>query len=120
MTDPVEQLHGACEHGELATMRQLLDAGVSVEALNDWDGWDGRTPLHTAILNEQHEAVELLLERGANIEGRLFSWLKMPPMKTSQGCCSTAGLRLTQLKSVMATRPSTMLLVVGFSSLWAG
>ena len=60
----VKQLHVAIEHGQIDLMRQLLDGGVPVDAL---DG-EGRTPLHTAIRNKQREAVELLLDRGANIE----------------------------------------------------
>jgi ankyrin repeat protein len=75
MADPVVELHGACEHGELAVMRQLLDAGVKADGLNDGDDHH-QTPLQTAILNEQHEAVELLLERGANIEA--VSWRGTP------------------------------------------
>ena len=60
----VKQLHEACRVGQVATIRQLLDGGVPVDALNAL----GDTPLHTAIQNEQREAVELLLDRGANIE----------------------------------------------------
>ena len=57
-------MHQACRVGQVATIRQLLDGGVPVDALNAV-GW---TPLHTAIRYKQREAVELLLDRGANIE----------------------------------------------------
>ena len=60
----MKQLHQACRVGQVATIRQLLDGGMPVDS-HDEDGW---TPLHTAIQNEQREAVELLLDRGANIE----------------------------------------------------
>jgi ankyrin repeat protein len=60
----VKQLHAACRFGQVATIRQLLSGGVPVDAL---DGL-GQTPLHTAIQFEKREAVELLLDRGANIE----------------------------------------------------
>ena len=60
----VEQLHEACRDGQVDAIRQLLDGGVPVEALDEY----GMTPLHTAIENKQREAVELLLDRGANIE----------------------------------------------------
>ena len=53
------QLHDACIEGEVALIRQLLDGGVSVDALDE----DGATPLHKAIIHKQREAVELLLER---------------------------------------------------------
>ena len=59
----MRQLHDACEGGQVAAIRQLLDGGVPVDAF-----YLGRTPLHTAIANKQREAVELLLDRGANIE----------------------------------------------------
>ena len=62
--EAVEQLHEACRGGQVATIRQLLDGGVPVDA-HDEGGW---TPSHTAIENKQREAVELLLDRGANIE----------------------------------------------------
>ena len=62
-----EQLHEACKEGQVATIRQLLDGGVPVDALYR----DSRTPLHTAIRYKQREAVELLLDRGANIEALL-------------------------------------------------
>ena len=64
MDQAVEQLHEACKDGQVATIRQLLDGGVPVEALDEY----GMTPLRTAIDNEQREAVELLLDREANIE----------------------------------------------------
>ena len=44
----VKQLHAACEGGQVAAIRQLLDGGVPVDALDA----DGRTPLHTAIENK--------------------------------------------------------------------
>ena len=61
----MEQLHDACKGGQVATIRQLLDGGMPVDALLREGGW---TPLHTAILYKKREAVELLLDRGANIE----------------------------------------------------
>jgi len=63
----VDQLHRACRDGKLDEIRQLLDAGVSVEALNEFDS----TPLQTAIQYNKCKATELLLDRGANIEARL-------------------------------------------------
>jgi protein involved in polysaccharide export with SLBB domain len=49
----VQQLHEACWGGQIATISQLLDGGVPVNALDEY----GRTPLLTAILSEQREAV---------------------------------------------------------------
>ena len=62
-----EELHEACRSGHVALIRQMLDGGVPVDALN-FLGFGARTPLHTAILCKQREAVKLLLDRGANTE----------------------------------------------------
>ena len=66
----MKQLHEACCRGQLATIRQLLDGGVPVDALCAV----GRTPLHTAITFKQRESAKLLLDRGANVEAVYFGW----------------------------------------------
>ena len=45
----MKQLHEACIGGQVATIRQLLDGGVPVDALDE----DGRTHLHKAIEYKQ-------------------------------------------------------------------
>ena len=66
-------MHDACKSGQIHVIRRMLDAGVSVEACDA----SRKTPLHTAILNRQREVVELLLDRGANIEA---VYMNMTPL----------------------------------------
>ena len=54
-------LHFAAEHGDVAIMTMLLDAGADPDAWNAWSG----PPLEPALAAGQRGAVELLLERGA-------------------------------------------------------
>ncbi|KAM5236748.1 B-cell lymphoma 3 protein [Ctenodactylus gundi] len=60
--------HLACEHRSPACLRALLDSAgpgaVDLEARN----YDGLTALHVAVNTECHQAVLLLLERGADID----------------------------------------------------
>lgn len=58
-----ESLHLAVKDGNLQGVTLLLDAGASVDALNVWE----RSPLFTAIKNNQPSAMELLIERGASL-----------------------------------------------------
>jgi len=55
-------LHAAANRGDLATIRRLA---VSKAALEVRDG-AGRTPLHVATFARQHEAVQALLQAGAD------------------------------------------------------
>ncbi|XP_045148616.1 B-cell lymphoma 3 protein [Echinops telfairi] len=61
-------VHLACEHRSPTCLRALLDSAapgtVDLEARN----YDGLTALHVAVNTECHEAVLLLLERGADID----------------------------------------------------
>ncbi|XP_007941113.1 B-cell lymphoma 3 protein [Orycteropus afer afer] len=61
-------VHLACEHRSPSCLRTLLDSAapgtVDLEARN----YDGLTALHVAVNSECHEAVLLLLERGADID----------------------------------------------------
>ncbi len=56
------QLLRAAAGGRIGEIRQLLDAGVGIDAT---DG-EGKTPLIYAIREGEHAAAELLLDRGAN------------------------------------------------------
>uniref|UniRef100_A0A7N9D1N8 BCL3 transcription coactivator n=1 Tax=Macaca fascicularis TaxID=9541 RepID=A0A7N9D1N8_MACFA len=61
--------HLACEHRSPTCLRALLDSAVpgtlDLEARN----YDGLTALHVAVNTECQETVQLLLERGADIDG---------------------------------------------------
>jgi ankyrin repeat protein len=54
-------LHYAAGYGFLSLLGPLLDRGAAINAKDD----QGRTPLEVAIEEKQHEAAELLLQRGA-------------------------------------------------------
>jgi len=117
----MEQLHEACRGGQVAAIRQLLDGGVPVDALNAL----GRTPLHTAIHYKQREAVALLLDRGANIEA-VYGGMT-PPLRAicdaeSEDLASLLLDRGASAHAVTAHGSTALhlLLVGGLSSSWAG
>lgn len=60
-TSPAALLRTAAYHGDLPTLRRLIDEGVD---LNVWDKW-GRTALSLAAGQGHFTVVELLLQRGA-------------------------------------------------------
>ena len=60
-------IHRAAARGDLATLRQLLDNDAT---LVNRGGRRGMTPLDYAALGRNRSAVELLLDRGANIHAR--------------------------------------------------
>jgi ankyrin repeat protein len=55
-------LHHATQRGRVEIMTMLLDAGADINAVNDIR----YTACHIAILNNQFDALKLLVERGAN------------------------------------------------------
>jgi ankyrin repeat protein len=57
-----QHLLGACNRGEVETIRFLLDAGANVNGVDD----HGVSPLHRAAWNDQSEVVRMLLSRGAD------------------------------------------------------
>jgi ankyrin repeat protein len=59
-------IHRAAAHGQVDVVRSLLDADAMLANVG---GRRGITPLHCAVLGGSHDAVNLLLERGANIHG---------------------------------------------------
>jgi hypothetical protein len=54
-------------------IRKLIDAKAIVDTLDK----DGNTPLHTAVINANKEAVQILLEHGAKVNVQVTSniWL---------------------------------------------
>ena len=57
-------IHAAATRGDVGEVRRLLDADPSLVDLGDASG---ASPLHRAVRGGSHEAVELLLDRGANV-----------------------------------------------------
>jgi ankyrin repeat protein len=66
-----DKLLSAASVGNLQLLQQLLDGGLSPDAATS-GGW---TALHAAAMAGQLEAMQLLIQRGAQVEG-----------KTLQGC----------------------------------
>ena len=60
-------IHRAAQLGEIKTVRALLDADSSLVNLG---GRRGGTPLFHAVVGGSHQAVNLLLDRGADIHAR--------------------------------------------------
>jgi ankyrin repeat protein len=58
----------AAQHGQVATITQLLDAGADINRLNCEGFHSHATPLHSAIAAGQAEAVRALVARGARID----------------------------------------------------
>jgi hypothetical protein len=65
-------LHEAAREGDVARVRELLDQGADVDALDPWEN----TPLLVACFSETHHAdvVALLRERGADPYRRNVHW----------------------------------------------
>jgi ankyrin repeat protein len=63
LNDEPWPLHHAAEHGRVEIMTMLLDAGADINAITKYRN----TACHIAILNNQFDALKLLVERGANL-----------------------------------------------------
>ena len=63
---PADKFWAACRNGDLATVRAMLDGGISANV----DFGAGVTPLGAATARGHAEVVQLLLERGANPNAR--------------------------------------------------
>ena len=84
-------LHAACQRGDLATIRMLLDAGAHVNSRNRFRF----TPLHCACHGGDLEVVQELIRRGADIfQGTTIAKVTPPlivhPTTLSKNvCCGT-------------------------------
>jgi ankyrin repeat protein len=56
-------LHAAASHGHIDCIKLLLKHGAFVDSLR----LDSETPLHMSLLNSQLEAIDLLIEAGADV-----------------------------------------------------
>lgn len=65
-----QPIHTACKNGDLTSVTELLDHDPTLA--NQGDGF-GRRPIHFAVSNKNHELIELLIARGANIDTTGFS-----------------------------------------------
>ena len=74
-TDEEERLVDAADRGDVEQVRQLLDAGVDVNARNNM----GNTALREAVRSRHVAVVKLLVERGADVNavcdgGAVLAW----------------------------------------------
>lgn len=68
-----DKFYDAAAHGDIETVKTMLDAGVDVERQRD----DGATPLVIAISKRHADIVQLLLERGIDVDSPV---LNAPPV----------------------------------------
>jgi len=61
-----ESIHIAAKIGHLEAVRQHLAAGANVNAIDH----EGNTPLHHAVYNDQTEIIRLLIDKGAEVNGK--------------------------------------------------
>lgn len=71
-SSPLSPIHRAAQNGDVTSIKRELNSGVFVDlpTLNVADTMDGMTPLMLACNLGQDEAVELLIEHGADIMAR--------------------------------------------------
>jgi ankyrin repeat protein len=67
--DETTALHWAAQENDLASAKQLIQAGVDVNTVTDY----GVSPLYVACTNRSSEMVELLLTAGANPNAALWN-----------------------------------------------
>jgi ankyrin repeat protein len=74
--DPDEQatLVRAAEHGNTTAVTLMLDLGIPLETRGD----SGATALHVAAYSGSADTVQLLLDRGADIDARDSNWNSTP------------------------------------------
>jgi len=64
--DANEQLLAASRSGDLATVKQLVEKGATLETKTPY----GQTPLYLAAMNGHEEVVRFLLDKGASVDIR--------------------------------------------------
>jgi len=89
LIDPEEMLK-ACEHGDVAKVRQLL---ASDTTLVNAKGAHNKTPLHWAAEKNYPELAELLVTAGADINAEV-SWRMTPQWAANMGSRNVAEILL--------------------------
>ena len=73
-----EALVEAAEHGNVASVRLMLDLGFPIDTRRQAIDDDGATALHAAAWAGSPETVALLLDRGADFSARDTRWQSQP------------------------------------------
>ena len=92
-------LNVAAKRGRVAEIQELVGAGVDV---NNTLGGAGRTPLHWASQKGQLEAVELMLQLGANAATKDHSGQTALHWAASKGCAAVSKVLLAGGASISA------------------
>lgn len=71
-----QQIHLATMEGDIPMVIELLDAGVEIDSIDE----NGRTPLLYAAEHGNLQLVDILIEKGANVEA---SWKGWTPLSAS-------------------------------------
>jgi uncharacterized protein len=95
-------LRAAAEEGDLQALTTLLASGVAVDSRLA----DGSTPLHWAVLHDQHDAVALLLEHGADPQASNRNGVMPLNLAALNGSIAAAATLLEAGADVNAALPS--------------
>jgi ankyrin repeat protein len=78
--EPAERaaLIAAAEHGNLASVRLMLELGFPIDARREGEDEDGATALHAACWAGAADTVALLLAHGADLRARDARWQSQP------------------------------------------
>lgn len=71
-----ERLHRAAADGDIKEMQRLIEPGYALELFDDL----GRAPLHYAVEGQHYNAVEWLIEAGANVNSNDEAYIGETPL----------------------------------------
>jgi len=67
-----DALHKAVQSGDLALMERLISEGAELDLATNLDGMEDVTAMHIATIYNQPDAVNLLIDSGADIEAKAY------------------------------------------------
>ena len=111
--DGFTALHLALFSGEESALRLLIEHGADLEAPSRHRTIRGVRPLHTAAFVRERDLAEILLDAGAQVDGRALGGITALHSaaehgdETSPGSCSTAAPTATATDDRAGARPTT-------------